>query len=488
MTDNPSYHELLAAPALEGEARLPRRPPPPGGRRPAPPRPPGGRRPLPPEPWPPPPGQPGVAPRVSSARIRWVQAVLNRVMGTRLAVNGVLDPPTRGAIRAFQRRNGLSPNGFPGPHTVALLRAALRGLPAPGVAPGRRCVVLSDFAFDRAELTPRHQRQILALARHIAATGVTRARIIGHTDPAGTDAYNLALGQRRADQVAAALRRSLERLRPGLGRRVRLSVESRGEREPVPGPAARQRRVEICYAPGARPGVVEDGACGVPARSMLDEISMELAVEELEQETPRVTVRPRLCLFQNSPDTRHRNHFQCGASRQARRIGALAVTATGDCPRRVGATPYDTGADIIAAIERAHRCLGQPIQSVHIFGHSGSNGIYGVTAGLAGLYQTGETGIDRADGARTVSDIPTAALSPNVVFVLHGCNQAAGDDNFARDLYRHLAAHLANPRVFGHYNGGCASRNDSWREYSRRYPNGRNVADAAGYTSVGCCG
>ena len=485
MTDNPSYHEMLAAP--EGEVRAPRRLPPPGGRRPVPPRPPSGRRPRPPGPWPPPPRPSEVAPRLSSARIRWVQTALNRVIGTRLVVNGALDPPTRSAIRAFQRRQRLPPNGFPGPRTLALLRAALRA-GGPGVAPRRRCVVLSDFAFDRAELTPDHRRQIAALARHFAATGVTGARIIGHTDPAGTDAYNLALGQRRADQVAAALRRSLERLRPGLGRRVRLSVESRGEREPIPGPAARQRRVEICYASGPRPPVVEDHPCGVPARSMLDEISLEVAVEALEQETPRVTVRPRLCLFQNSSDTRHRNHFQCGASRQARRIGALAVPATGDCSRRVGATPYDTGADIIAAIERAHRCLGQPIESVHIFGHSGSNGIYGVTLGRAGLYQAGASGIDRAGGARTVSDIPTASLSPNVVFVLHGCNQAAGADNFARDLYRHLAAHLTNPRVFGHYNGGCASRNDSWREFSRRYPDGRNVANAAGYTSVGCCG
>ncbi|MFQ3661284.1 MAG: peptidoglycan-binding protein [Chloroflexaceae bacterium] len=483
MSDNPSYQELLAALAPEAEVRSPRRPPVPGNRRRVPPRPPG-------RPWPPPPPPPPPAPRrrLSSARIRWIQAALNRLLGTRLAVNGVLDLPTRSAIRAFQRRRGLIPNGYPGPRTVAALQAALRASRTSGGASGQRCVVLSDFAFDRAELTPRHQQQIAALARHFAATGVTAARIIGHTDPAGTDAYNLALGQRRARQVAIALRQSLERLQPGLGRRVRLSVESRGEREPVPGLPARQRRVEICYVSGAPPRVVEDGTCGVPARSLLDEISLEASVEELEPETSQVAVRPRLCLYQNSPVTSHRNHFRCGATRQARRMGALAVPTTGDCPRQVGATPYGTGADIIAAIERAYRCLGRPIESIHIFGHSGSNGVYGVTAGRVGLYRSGETGIDRASGARTVSDIPTAALSPDVVIVLHGCNQAAGSDNFALDLYQHLAARLRNPRVFGHYNGGCASRNDSWREYSRRYPQGRNVSNAAGYTSVGCCG
>ena len=482
MSDNPSYHELLAALAPEAEVRFPRRPPVPGNRRRLPPRPP--RRPWPPPPPPPPPAPPR---RLSSARIRWVQAALNQLLGTRLVVNGVLDPPTRSAIRAFQRRRGLIPNGYPGPRTVAVLRAALRASRAPGVASERRCVVLSDFAFDRADLTSRHQQQIAALARRFAAAGVTAARIIGHTDPVGTDAYNLALGQRRARQVAIALRQSLERLQPGLGRRVRLSVESRGEREPVPGSPAQQRRVEICYGSGAPPRVVEDSTCGVPTRSLLDEISLEASVEELEPETSRVAVRPRLCLFQNSSNTTHRNHFRCGATRQARRIGALAVPATEGCRRQVGATPYDTGADIIAAIERAHRCLGRPIESIHIFGHSGSNGVYGVTAGRAGLYRSGESGIDRASGARTVSDIPTAALAHNVVIVLHGCNQAAGSDNFARDLYQHLAAHLTNPRVFGHYNGGCASRNDSWREYSRRYPQGRNVRSAAGYTSVGCC-
>lgn len=474
MTDQARYAELLSAPDPESELPFPRRSP--GRRPPAPPRPPGRpRRPLTPR------------PRYSRALIRWVQAALNKVLGTRLTAHGLLDLPTRNALRTFQRRYRLPPIGLPTARTVAALRRALQSLQGPGSPLKPGCIVLSGFGFDRAELTPQHRQRIAALARQMVAAGTTSIRIIGHTDPVGTDAYNLALGERRARQVAAALRRALEQIRPGYSRRLQFTVESRGEREPVPGPAAQQRRVEICYTPGSQP-VAEDRTCGVPTRSLLDEISLELAVEELEQETPRVAVRPHLCLFQNSSNTRHRNHFQCGAARQARRIGALAVPATGDCSRQVGATPYDTGADVIAAIRRAYRCLGQPIESIHIFGHSGSEGIYGVTAGRAGLYRTGVIGIDRAGGGRTVSDIPTTALSPNVVFVLHGCNQAAGSENFARDLFRHLAAHLTNPRVFGHYNTGCASRNNSWREYSRQYPNGRNVVDAAGYTDVGCCG
>jgi hypothetical protein len=34
-----------------------------------------------------------------------------------------------------------------------------------------------------------------------------------------------------------------------------------------------------------------------------------------------------------------------------------------------------------------------------------------------------------------LTDIPTAPFSQNVVFVLHGCNAASGDDNFARALF-----------------------------------------------------
>jgi hypothetical protein len=75
-----------------------------------------------------------------------------------------------------------------------------------------------------------------------------------------------------------------------------------------------------------------------------------------------------------------------------------------------------------------------------------------------------------------------------VVFILHGCNQAAGTDNIARALYQRLASALTNPRVYAHYNAGCASRNNSWREYSNSHPAGRNAAPAAHYSDVGCCG
>lgn len=415
--------------------------------------------------------------RGSRDYVRWLQRSLNQILGLRLAEDGMMGPQTRSAVRRFQQSRGLTVDGVVGPRTEAALQATLRRGKSSNGGRGARCEVLFGFGFDSDRLKPQHRRQIAALARRIAADRAVHIRVIGHTDPVGNDAYNLDLGRRRAVQAASALRHSLDQLRTGLGRRLNLTVHSRGEREPIPGDAARSRRVEICYAP----------ACGVPQRTVLSELALEAEVEELEHETVRATVRTRLCLFQNSSNSSHRNHFRCGALRQARRIGAFAVPTTAGCARRVGATAYDTGADVIAAVERVHRCLGRPVDTVHIFGHSSSNGLFGTTLGRAGLYKTGTSGIDRSDGARTVTDIPTKSLAPNVVFILHGCNQAADSDNFARDLYRHLAASLANPRVYGHYNGGCASRNNSWREYSKRHPTGRNVSSAAGYTSVGCC-
>jgi hypothetical protein len=39
--------------------------------------------------------------------VRWVQGSLNRLLGLRLAVDGILGPATRSAIRSFQKQQGL---------------------------------------------------------------------------------------------------------------------------------------------------------------------------------------------------------------------------------------------------------------------------------------------------------------------------------------------------------------------------------------------
>lgn len=265
-----------------------------------------------------------------------------------------------------------------------------------------------------------------------------------------------------------------------------------------------QGRDKRCFAriyippvdlPG-RPRPDERGGCGVPRRTADGEFELEMEVLALEHEAGRVPLRPRLCFFQNHSRDTHRNHFQCGAARQARHIGAIASPVVGTCRRRIGATPFDTGADIVTGIEAARACLGRRVvDDVHIFSHAGSAGVYGTTAGSAGLYEADFAWVDRAAGGRTVADIPTAALANNVRFVLHGCNTAAGTDNVARALYRHLAGALTNPRVYGHPNSGCAGRNSHWREYSNRYPNGRSpgvlpdiVSNRPSGGRSGCCG
>jgi peptidoglycan hydrolase-like protein with peptidoglycan-binding domain/subtilisin family serine protease len=233
----------------------------------------------------------------------------------------------------------------------------------------------------------------------------------------------------------------------------------------------------------------DTATCGVPARPAQElEAELDAELSALLEAPAQPTVRARLSLFQNSSISSHRNHFQCQAVRTARRLRAYADPRSDACtPRRVGATAYDTGMDIITAISAAHRCMGRRLEAIHIFGHSGSHGVFGTTLGTAGLYVNVDPS-SRTDGGREVADVPVDALADDVVMVLHGCNLAAGTDNFARALYNHLATTLSNPRVYGHHNGGCAGRDNSWREYSNRHPTGRNVRSIAPhYSGDGCC-
>jgi hypothetical protein len=54
--------------------------------------------------------------------VRWVQSSLNRALGMRLGVSGLIDAETRRAIRAFQARQGLREDGIVGPDTELALR------------------------------------------------------------------------------------------------------------------------------------------------------------------------------------------------------------------------------------------------------------------------------------------------------------------------------------------------------------------------------
>ena len=99
------------------------------------------------------------------------------------------------------------------------------------------------FDFDRYNLTPDARRVVDAAAAAFKTSGSARIEVSGHTDLAGTAAYNMRLSRRRADTVAAALERD------GVPRNA-MDVKWFGKERPrVPTPDGvrepQNRRVEI---------------------------------------------------------------------------------------------------------------------------------------------------------------------------------------------------------------------------------------------------
>lgn len=69
--------------------------------------------------------------RESAEYGRWIQQSLNKILGLRLAVDGIVGTQTRSAIRSFQSQKGLTADGIVGPITEgALIRAGAS--PPPG--------------------------------------------------------------------------------------------------------------------------------------------------------------------------------------------------------------------------------------------------------------------------------------------------------------------------------------------------------------------
>ena len=73
--------------------------------------------------------------RTDSAYIRWVQDSLNRIMGLRLAVDGIKGTQTKSAVRSFQQQRGLTADGIVGPQTEAALVFAGAGAPPTATTP-----------------------------------------------------------------------------------------------------------------------------------------------------------------------------------------------------------------------------------------------------------------------------------------------------------------------------------------------------------------
>jgi len=121
----------------------------------------------------------------------------------------------------------------------------------------RPFVVLRGFPHDRTTITAANQRLIELAARRIVASWrppatrrVRSVRLVGHADQRLRRRDDLGLGRRRALAVRASLMRAVERLQPGLSRRIRFIPQTLGETRPeapntTPAGRARNRRVQI---------------------------------------------------------------------------------------------------------------------------------------------------------------------------------------------------------------------------------------------------
>ncbi len=93
-----------------------------------------------------------------------------------------------------------------------------------------------NFAFDSAQLDASAQRILLQQAAWIKQFPEARFRVYGHTDAVGSQAYNNALGLRRANAAVAFLTRQ------GISRSRLEAVASFGKTKPLIATQSRDRR------------------------------------------------------------------------------------------------------------------------------------------------------------------------------------------------------------------------------------------------------
>lgn len=93
-------------------------------------------------------------------------------------------------------------NGAPAPQVLPPAPPEPTPPPAPPAAPEQFVVF---FGFNKANVTSEAMQVITDAARVAKETGSASILIVGHTDSSGSDKYNEALSQRRADAVKSAL-------------------------------------------------------------------------------------------------------------------------------------------------------------------------------------------------------------------------------------------------------------------------------------------
>ena len=101
------------------------------------------------------------------------------------------------------------------------------------------------FGFDKSDLSQDALDDLDAHAKYLSSVRSAKVRLEGHADERGTRAYNLALGERRANSVARYLviqgvnRTQIETVSYGEERPLSLSRDDNGW--------SRNRRVELIY-------------------------------------------------------------------------------------------------------------------------------------------------------------------------------------------------------------------------------------------------
>jgi outer membrane protein OmpA-like peptidoglycan-associated protein len=203
-------------------------------------------------------GWEGETGRDSPQQVRWIQESLNKVLGLKLTVDGIMESQTRSAVRSFQRKHRLLADGIVGPATIRALVSA--GANPPATTFPSDVIVAADarldgFDFDKSNLKPSHIADIAKIADKIVKSWrdgkpFFTVKVVGHTDPEGSTQHNQALGLRRALAVRKELQNALKRKQRDLYFKVLVLASSRGENERVdisntPRGNARNRRVEI---------------------------------------------------------------------------------------------------------------------------------------------------------------------------------------------------------------------------------------------------
>jgi outer membrane protein OmpA-like peptidoglycan-associated protein len=115
----------------------------------------------------------------------------------------------------------------------------------------QRFQVVSDalFEFDQAALTPNAEETLDALVPLLAKAGKHPARVEGHTDAKGSDAYNQTLSEKRARTVKDWLvaHGALPASTPtaGWGKRYPVAPNARPDGSDDPAGRQKNRRVEV---------------------------------------------------------------------------------------------------------------------------------------------------------------------------------------------------------------------------------------------------